>query len=78
MGIKHIVVLLLIIVILGAQYQLPIRIIILISFRKSKAKWSLNSVATSQYFLIWDFHQKNSFVIISDAQCQVSNFIVMR
>ena len=52
MGIKHILVSLFIRIILGAQYQLPIRRYYTdeINFLKSKAKWILNSSTDLQTF----------------------------
>ena len=52
MGIKHIFVSLFIGIILGAQYQLPVRRYYIdeINFFKSKAKWILNSSTDLQTF----------------------------
>ena len=52
MGIKHIFILLFIIIILDAQYQLPIRKYYTdeINFFKSKAKWVLNFGTDLQTF----------------------------
>ena len=51
MGIKHIFI------------SLLIRVIFRGYSNESKSKWSLISVATSKYFLIWGFYKKNSFTI---------------